>query len=373
MRAARLLALVALVALVADSVSGAAQRRRKKKSEEEVTQVLELPKDLPAAVSAETSRLVFHVSRLSARGLLSQQVRDALKDLQRQAGSAAPVKLRALVAGSGDLRRVQALVSETYTERRLPLPALSVVQVGGLPLEGAQVALEAYSQGRKAVNPGGLAFLTSHGTATGEPFQAVGPLLAKSLENLSQSLSEAGLERSDVLLVTCFASSLDGAAEAQVRLRTQFPAAAVQMVQLLRAPVVSFCQCEAVARLRQPMGEPWRVLRGKSSDAALVSAPRIVMSGTQLAFGERQEDIRLAFERLDRALDPLKARLDGVVLARLYPLTAALAKRIQTTRPEFFGQNRSPAVSVLYPEGLPSLDASFALDVVAVPRPEPGP
>ena len=41
------------------------------------------------------------------------------------------------------MRRVQTIVSETFTERRQPLPALSVVQVGALPLEGAQVVMEA--------------------------------------------------------------------------------------------------------------------------------------------------------------------------------------------------------------------------------------
>ena len=92
-----------------------------------MTQVLQLPKDPPSAVVAETARLGFYVSPLSSRGLLSQQVRDALKAMQRNLGGANIVKLRAFVAGSGDMRRVQAIVSETFTERRLSLPALSVV------------------------------------------------------------------------------------------------------------------------------------------------------------------------------------------------------------------------------------------------------
>jgi len=78
----------------------------KKKKPEEITQTLALPQDPPATVTAETSRLVFHVSPLSAKGLLSQQLRDALKALLKSSGGASIVKLRALVAGSGDLRRV---------------------------------------------------------------------------------------------------------------------------------------------------------------------------------------------------------------------------------------------------------------------------
>ena len=55
---------------------------KKKKTEEEMTQVLALPKDPPSAVVADVPRLVFHVSPLSAKGLLSQQTRDALKNLK---------------------------------------------------------------------------------------------------------------------------------------------------------------------------------------------------------------------------------------------------------------------------------------------------
>src|ERR1039458_3635725 len=103
-------------------------------------------------VIGETRRLTFHVTPLSARGLLSAQVRDALKALTRETGSNPVLKIRAFVAGSGDLRRVRDLVSEAFTLRRLPLPALSLIRAGGLPLEGAQVVLEAIAAGKKEVS-----------------------------------------------------------------------------------------------------------------------------------------------------------------------------------------------------------------------------
>src|ERR1700687_4753389 len=103
MRTIGVLALCALAAFAAPS------NRKKKKSEDDVTQVLQLPKDPPSAVIAETGRIGFYVSPLSSKGLLSQQVRDALKALHRSVGSATIVKLRAFVAGSGDMRRVQAI------------------------------------------------------------------------------------------------------------------------------------------------------------------------------------------------------------------------------------------------------------------------
>src|SRR5689334_14938289 len=88
-----------------------------KKKKEEETQTLVVPKDPPQAVVADTKRLVFHVTPLSAKGLLSQQVKDALKALSRLSGPATVIKLRAFVAGTGDVRRVRDIVSETFTDR----------------------------------------------------------------------------------------------------------------------------------------------------------------------------------------------------------------------------------------------------------------
>jgi Putative translation initiation inhibitor, yjgF family len=145
----------------------------KKKPEKEITQVRPLLKDPPQAVVAEADRLVFHVSPLSARGLLSAQTRDALKSLFQQARGAQIVKIRAFVAGSGDLAARQELVSEIFTDKKLNLPALSVIQVGALPLEGAQVVLESTAVEKKIVNPHGLAFISGQRSSLKDP---VGPL-----------------------------------------------------------------------------------------------------------------------------------------------------------------------------------------------------
>src|SRR6202521_4479088 len=182
----------ALVAL-ACGLAIAAWAEQKKKKEEE-TQTLQLPKELPGAVVGETRHLTFHVTPLSSKGLLSQQIRDALKALSRETGPNPVLKIRAFVAGSGDLRRVRDLVSEVFTERRQPLPALSLIHAGGLPLEGAQVILEAIAAGKKEVSPHGLAFLSAPVAASENPFDAVAPLAAKSLEGLRAAVKQAGSE-----------------------------------------------------------------------------------------------------------------------------------------------------------------------------------
>ncbi len=56
------------------------------KKKKEITQTLELPKELPATTFGETRRLTFHVTPLSGKGLLSAQVKDALKALTRETG-----------------------------------------------------------------------------------------------------------------------------------------------------------------------------------------------------------------------------------------------------------------------------------------------
>ena len=143
-----------------------AQKPRKKKPDVEPRpQALEIIPDPPDAVIAEPGRLSFQVSPLSDKGLLSQQVHDALKALARLNHGAPFVKLRAFVAGSGDLRRVKDIVAEDLTDKKRPLPAISTIQVGALPLPGAQVVIEAVSSDKKVLNPGGVAFVPAVASA----------------------------------------------------------------------------------------------------------------------------------------------------------------------------------------------------------------
>src|SRR5690349_6138279 len=106
----------------------------KKKKPEDITQTLELPKDPPTVITADLHRMVFRITPLSSKGLLSAQTRDAVKTMLKQTSGENVVRVRAFVAGSGDLRRVPQIVSEVFTEHKLALPVVSVVQAGGLPL-----------------------------------------------------------------------------------------------------------------------------------------------------------------------------------------------------------------------------------------------
>lgn len=322
-----------------------APENKKKKKSDEVTQALALPPELPTAVVAETDRLAFQVTPLSAKGLLSQQTREALKTLLHS-NHGPIVKLRAFVAGSGDLRRIGEIAGEMFQEKHMLLPALTVAQVGALPLEGAQVVMEATEVDRKVVNPSGVAFLAAQPA----------PSVAESLAKLKSILAASGIDASDALLVTCFVSSLDDQRDTQPAMAASFPGVALDYVQMQRAPVLPAASCEATARLTKPAASG-------NSQAAFVSSPEIVISGTQLAFGSQDSDLKLAFERLEKALAAKGARFDRVVLSHFYMTSGGLTNRILALQPP--GATRS----IFSIEALPSLDSPFGLDVVAVPDP----
>jgi enamine deaminase RidA (YjgF/YER057c/UK114 family) len=320
---------------------------KKKKKNQDVTQALALPPELPAAVVAETDRLAFQVTPLTAKGLLSQQTREALKFLLRSSHGPI-VKLRAFVAGSGDLRRIGEIAGEMFQEKHMALPALSVAQVGALPLEGSQVVLEATETDRRNVNPSGVAFVAA------QPAQSV----ADSLAKIKSALASAGIAVSGALIVTCFVSSFDAQPDTQQAMSAIFPGAALNYVQMQRAPVTPPASCEAVARLSQAASS---TNASPDSGIALVAAPEIVISGMQLAFGSQDSDFKLAFGRLEKALAARNARFDRVVISHLYVTSPALTARVIALEPANIPR------SVLPVEALPSLDSSFGLEVIAVP------
>ncbi len=360
--------------LVAGALTPLEGQRRKKKAEEEPpTQVLEQLPEPPAVVVADSTRLAFHLAPLSARGLLSRQVRDGIREIARQARGNAIVKLRAFVAGTGDLRRVQTIVSEEFAEKRVSLPALSVIQVGALPMEGAQVLLEAVSADRKTVNPGGLAFIAGQVATSEEASVTVGAMVRKSVAQIGAALRGVSLGAKDVMRVTCFVSSLDDHAASAQAVASEFPQAPATFVQLQRIPANPLSECEAVARLNEAPGNAVKLVNPEGltvspnySQVALVGPGRIAMTGAQMAFGAKEEDVRLAFQRMEKTLDTVKTSQKNVFMTNYYPLSQRAAEMIRKVRFDFVDKAKPPASTLLLFEGLPSLDASLSIEVLAL-------
>lgn len=320
-------------------------------------------KELPEAVVVETSRLVYTVSPLSSKGLLSQQIGDALDALLQRAKQAPIVGLRAFVAGSGDTRRVRSVVAEMFTARRLPMPVLTVVQAGALPGTGVQIVMEATGVSRQAENPQGIAFLYAQASDATDLPARVTPLVKKALSDLKADLTAAGLDGKEVLRATCFVSSLEDYAEARRAVSMEFPRAVANFVQPLRAPPHGLAQCAIVARLRgTARGAP---AAGGFSRVAIVRAPKVVLSGGQIAFGSREEDARLAYRRLGKVLEENGSSLRQAAWLSIYALSAPLGDQARRIGSEFLNGDKPPAGAILVCEDLPALDASFAIDVVA--------
>jgi enamine deaminase RidA (YjgF/YER057c/UK114 family) len=352
------------IALVFESAAQDTKPKKNKKPDQPpVTQVLVVLKDPPGAAVGETDRLIFHVSPLTSKGLLSVQVHEALKNLLQDNHGAAIVKLRAFVAGSGDLRRVQTLVSEVFSERKLNIPALSTIQVGALPLEGAQVVIESIAEDKKTekktANPNGLAFFSGQQT---------------------KDVDSAGVSRENVLRATCFLSSLDDFSGDKSAIHAAFPSAALNLVQQQRLGLDQLVECEAVGRLeKSPPSSPESGLvtlanppaltqNPNYSQIALVSAPKIVFTGTQMAFGDQDKDVRLAFDRLRKALEAQGASYKDVFWSATYPLTKTMADKVRAIRFDYYDRSHPPASTLLLFEGLPSLDATAAVEVAAAAK-----
>lgn len=284
--------------------------------------------EAPDAVEGPSARLVFHVSPLFSKGLLSQQIRDALKALDKANGSATFLKLRAFVAGTGDARRVASIVTEEFSVKKWPLPAITTIQVGALPLENAQVVIESISAEKsRNVNPAGLIFLA------GQPAEGGAAAVARLEEAMRAANASA-------VRVSCFGDSLEQVRAAQTAAAKAFPAAPATFVQTTRAGLGNQASCEGVGRL------PGRV--------PPAGAPgRLIFTGLQMSFANQDGT---AFDRLWRALGRFGAASADVLLTNRYTVPGHVP-----------GPAALPAgrMTDLVIEGLPALDATVGIEIVA--------
>ena len=97
-----------------------------------------------------------------------------------------------------------------------------MLRVGGLPLDNAQVVLEAVSVAKKEVSPAGLRFVTGELATGGDGASSPRPLLDNALSSLA---SKSG--GSQAVQVTCYVSQLNQASELNGAITARFPGAAV--------------------------------------------------------------------------------------------------------------------------------------------------
>ena len=323
---------------------------QKKKNEEPKPQVLPLPPELPMALAAETETLDFHISPLLRSGGLAAQIRQSLGDLIRDTHGETIVKLRAFVAGAGDARRVQAEAADLFTERKLPLPVLSVLQVGALGDEAAKVVIEAVVSTHKTVNPNGLAFVAGQ----------AGVSLQEAVTKLSASVKAAGIAPGSLLTTTCFTSVIENYGATRASLLSVFPNTSVNVVQALRDPPNDASMCEAIGQLSEKPAKG--VVFMSESRTILVDAPRLIFTGMQLTFGSFLDDAQQSFQRLQHAAKAF-GPADVAVEVNAYSLNAYAGSALR--KMTSFPQNTFTLQRV---EGLPAIDASAGIEAILAPE-----
>lgn len=323
---------------------------QKKKREEPKSQVQPLPPQPPAALVVDTDSLDFHLSPLLTTGALAAQIRASLNDLIRDTRGETIIKLRAFVAGIGDAREVQSLVTDLFTDHKLPLPVLTILQVGALGNDESQVVIEAVVSTHRDVNPNGLAFI----------FGQRGDNLTAAFERLRHSTEAAGVDPGHVLTCTCFTGWLENYGQQVATFRAAFPQAEVNIVQSVRDPANRQTACEAIGQLSGAPAEGPVVLID-SAHATLVHAQRLLLTGLQLTFGPFLDDGHTAFERLSRTADSIEQVETPVEVNAfaLDPKAAALLRRTVSVAPGTF--------SVENIEGLQAIDATAGIEAIFAP------
>jgi len=84
-----------------------------------------------------------------------------------------------------------------------------------------------------------------------------------------------------------------------------------------------------------------------------------------MAFGDQDQALRLAYGRLGRALETVKARYSDSVVMNIYSLNRSTAEKAVALAPEFLG-SKAPVYTTRVVEGLPSLDATVAIELVVL-------
>lgn len=346
-RRAPFVALLAFAWLVCQPLLSSGVERQKKKDTEPKSQVLPLPPEPPMALKADTGTLDFHLSPLLKTGGLAAQIRQSLNDLIRDTHGETIVKLRAFVAGAGDARRVEAEVAKLFTEHRLPLPVLTVLQVGALGDEAAKVVIEAVVATHRVTNPEGLAFFAGQ----------TGASLPAALAKIKEGAQALAVPSENILTLTCFTSRLDNFDSIRAGVIRSFPHANVNLVQAVRDPANDSSACQAIGQLsKAPEGAP--VVLVREQRAALVNAKQIVLTGLQLSFGNFLDDAHEAFVRLQRsatALDGVEAPIQVNVFC-LDPSGGSALQKTTAVPPSTF--------SVQTIEGLPSVDATAGMEAI---------
>jgi hypothetical protein len=297
----------------------------------------------PDAATAETARLAFHASSTSSTGPLDDQTRAALDDLLRKGAGARIVRLRVFAVGQEHLIQVRAMLARLLLARRTPLPPLSLLGVASLPGPGQLVQMESVVETLQPVDTRGVAFLAGLATPSGD----------RTMGGLARVARSAGIAPQNVLRVSCFYEAAGQYDLIKQAVADTFPTAEASFAQSYASALSPAVECEAVARLTDSLAEAVRYFNlpgtppsPNFSRASLVTARRVVLTGTLVAQGTSEGDVRVALDSAERSVKRLGGDLHDVVMAGNYWLTATARDSLRVVRQRYYGSTVPAATGI---------------------------
>ena len=348
-----------------------------------------------AAVVVDDAPLVHTAQFATATGPLDQQVADTVAQLR--------TALESLDSGLDRIVRLHVCAAtDDIAAAALPLleaalpgghrPAITRV-VGGLPLSGSLVALDAIattttsapaitgSAAGRILPPGTRIFVSGQAKEADSLAEATRLTLA----NLDETLSFLGRTRADVVQYKAFVSPAV-AADVVRREIAAFhgadPAPPVVILEWKSAPRQPI-EIELVAwggPAAAPAGPEYLTPPGMSASpifcrvTRVAASPLIYIGGLSMARdGDRadaktaEREVRAVFANLGKVLAAAGSDLRHLVKATYAVSTDATSAALNAVRPSYFEPARPPAASKAMVPGSGRPDAALVLDMIAVP------
>lgn len=322
------------------------------------------PSAFPFARVAATSLLDFH-SALPVRGSLQEQVRTQWRELLAKSRGGNVIKLRVFAIGDSDLQQSQSAIKRLAAEARTPLPVVSLVGVAGFPDSEQRVQLESTTASTAILNPRGVAFIAGLASPDG----------ARAVAGLARVAGEAGVPPGNIVRISCFYEHADQVGAARTAVAERFPNAAATFVFSYARSARPAIECEAVGRLAVapiPDVRYVNLLSGAPSanysHAALVSAPRLLFTGSETAEGTDTTAMQALLSRVAAGVSQHGARLADVVMGDNYWLSDSARDQLRVARAKAF-EGTVPAATGVFLSSLSDRQATVALElVIAVGR-----
>ncbi len=244
---------------------------------------------------------------------------------------------------------------------------LSIVRVAGFPDKNQKIALEAVTKGGKN-GPNGFIFISGQGVSRNEHVPRVLPMVQTTFTNLDKALKGIAHEPADVIMLTCYLSSIDDIKDVQKLASARYPKALRNHLQIPLPYGKALVECEAIARAKKPVPfvNPEGLTKSPNfTQVAGISSPRIYFSSLHTSNGCSEQGVREMFQSLDAAMKKNGASIKDVVFSYLYPSSQDGTDLTRKVRFEFYNKEQPPASTLVPFLGYEAKDACAGVEVVA--------